>query len=104
MAAKMLVIYKTPKDPAAFDRHYFDVHVPMAKKLPGLVSYEVSRRPLMSLTGGTVPYLVGALHFADMNSLKAAFASDLGKQCADDRKLLASNDEVDILIFETADV
>ena len=31
--ARMLVIYKTPKDPAAFDKHNFEVHVPLAKKL-----------------------------------------------------------------------
>jgi uncharacterized protein (TIGR02118 family) len=32
--AQMLVIYKTPKDPAAFDKHYFEVHVPFAKNAP----------------------------------------------------------------------
>jgi len=25
--AKMTVIYKTPKDIASFERHYFDVHI-----------------------------------------------------------------------------
>ncbi|MGX7873853.1 EthD family reductase [Mesorhizobium sp. ORM6] len=32
--AKMLVIYKTPADPAAFDRHYKDIHAPLAKSFP----------------------------------------------------------------------
>jgi uncharacterized protein (TIGR02118 family) len=27
--ARMVVVYKTPRDPKAFDRHYFDVHVPI---------------------------------------------------------------------------
>ncbi|PTK04380.1 EthD family reductase, partial [Mammaliicoccus sciuri] len=35
--AHMLVIYRTPKDPKAFDEHYFNVHVPLAKQLPGLI-------------------------------------------------------------------
>ncbi|MGH6973834.1 MAG: EthD family reductase, partial [Stellaceae bacterium] len=38
--AHMVVIYKTPKDKAAFDRHYFGTHVPLAKKIPGLRKYE----------------------------------------------------------------
>jgi uncharacterized protein (TIGR02118 family) len=29
--AQMVVIYRTPKDPQAFDEHYFGVHVPLAK-------------------------------------------------------------------------
>lgn len=102
--AKMVVIYKTPKNPAAFDKHYHEVHVPLAKKLPGLVRYEVSRGPVASLTGGPAPYLVGTLYFRDLAAMKSAFASDLGRQCAEDRKVLAANDEVDIYFFDTTDV
>ena len=40
--AKLVVIYKTPKDKAAFDKYYFETHVPLAKKIPGLRRYEVS--------------------------------------------------------------
>lgn len=32
----MIAIYKTSKDKIAFDKHYFQVHIPLAKKLPGL--------------------------------------------------------------------
>lgn len=28
--ACMLVIYKTPQDPAAFDKRYFETHIPLA--------------------------------------------------------------------------
>jgi uncharacterized protein (TIGR02118 family) len=34
--ARMVVIYRTPKNVEAFDRHYFEIHVPLAKKIPGL--------------------------------------------------------------------
>lgn len=40
--AKIFVLYSKPADTAAFDAHYFDKHVPLAKTLPGLRSYEVS--------------------------------------------------------------
>jgi len=30
----------------AFDKHYFEAHVPIAKKIPGLRKYEVSQGPV----------------------------------------------------------
>ena len=34
--ARFVVMYKTPKDPVAFDRYYFSTHVPITKKISGL--------------------------------------------------------------------
>ena len=39
--ARLVVMYKTPKDAAAFDKYYFETHVPIAQKVPGIE--EVSR-------------------------------------------------------------
>lgn len=36
---KLVVLYKKPADPAHFDKHYREVHVPLAKKLPGLKAH-----------------------------------------------------------------
>ena len=44
--ARMVVIYRTPKNVEAFDRHYFEIHVPLAKRIPGLRKYEVSDGPI----------------------------------------------------------
>ena len=44
--AHVVVMYKTPKDAAAFDKHYAETHIPIAKKLPGLRKYEVGRGPV----------------------------------------------------------
>ena len=44
--ASLVVLYKTPKDPAAFDKHYSEKHIPLAKKIPGLRRYEISRGPV----------------------------------------------------------
>jgi len=46
--AQMTVIYRTPADKAAFDQLYFNVHIPLAKQLPGLIKYEISKAPLIS--------------------------------------------------------
>ena len=43
--ARMVVIYWTPKDVEAFDRHYFEIHVPLAKKDSGSQEIRGQRRP-----------------------------------------------------------
>ncbi len=51
--AELVVMYKKPKDTAAFDKHYFEKHVPIAKKIPGVRKYVVSQGPVAT-PGGTV--------------------------------------------------
>ena len=97
----MVVIYRTPRDPQAFDAHYFDVHVPLAKRLPGLVRYEVSKRPILTPAGDPEPYLIGTLYFTDMATMRQAFATPEGKACAADRKVLAPDDaDVQMYLFD----
>ena len=40
---RFLVLYNKPEDPAAFDRHYREVHIPLTKNLPGLRRYTIGR-------------------------------------------------------------
>jgi uncharacterized protein (TIGR02118 family) len=46
---RFLALYDTPADPEAFDRYYREVHIPLAKQLPGLRKYTVSRTGVSSL-------------------------------------------------------
>lgn len=101
----MTVIYQTPKDKSAFDQHYFNVHIPLAKKLPGLIRYEISKTPVGSTTGHTDVHLISNLYFESVNDLKNAFASEIGQQCAADRRILApGNEDVQIYFYETQEV
>jgi uncharacterized protein (TIGR02118 family) len=103
--ARMIAIYKTPKDPEAFIKHYYEVHIPLAKKLKGLIRYEVAEAPIMSPTGHKGVFCIGSLDFESMEAMKAAFASDEGKACAADRRILAPNDEdVQIYLFDAVAV
>jgi uncharacterized protein (TIGR02118 family) len=103
--ARMVVIYQTPKDPAAFDAHYFNVHIPLAKRLPGLLKYEVGRRPIVTPAGDPEPYLIGTLYFENMSAMRAAFATPEGQACAADRRVLAPSDgDVQMYLFETTEV
>ena len=82
--AKILVLYKTPKDSAAFDSYYQKTHVPIAKKIPGLRKYEISRGPVMTPEGPSEVHLVATLHFDDVAAIQAAFASLAGQAAAAD--------------------
>lgn len=37
--SKLIVMYPRPKDPAHFDRHFRETHMPLVKKMPGLRRY-----------------------------------------------------------------
>lgn len=101
-AARFLVIWDTPKDPEAFDRHYREVHIPLSHKLPGLRRYTVSRN-LAPVRGNDPPYLVGELEWDDIESLRAAFASDEGRATAADVNELSTNASVRSVIYEVLD-
>ena len=102
----MVVLYNTPADKDTFDKHYFEVHIPLAKKLPGLIKYEVSRGSVIPIVqGGPAIYLIGTLYFDDLAAIKKAFASPEGIACAAERKILAPADaDVKIYLFDTQEV
>jgi uncharacterized protein (TIGR02118 family) len=85
---RFLVLYPKPTDVEAFERHYFEVHVPIAKQLPGLRRYEVSRE-VMPIRGGEPYHFVAQLDWDDMDSLQRDFASELGREVARDVDELA---------------
>ena len=40
---RLLVLYGHPKDPAAFDRYYQEVHIPIARKMKGLKKWTIGK-------------------------------------------------------------
>ena len=81
--AQVIAIYNTPTDPAAFDLYYRETHIPIAKKLPGLRSYSMSKGPVMALAGST-PYLVAVLKFGSTADIQAALMSPEGQAAGAD--------------------
>ncbi len=80
---KLVAMYKTPDDTAAFDTHYKDVHTPIVKRWPGLRKLEVSR-----ITGAPIGeprhHLMAEMYFDDEESMQKALASPDGKAAAKD--------------------
>jgi uncharacterized protein (TIGR02118 family) len=103
--ARLLVMYRTPKDAAAFDKYYFETHVPIAKKLPGLKKYEVNQGAIGSPAGNSGWHRIAILHFDDMAAIHAAFASPEGQAAVADLGVFAPEPGgVQILLLETRQV
>ena len=98
--AKVLVLYKTPKSAEAFDKHYADVHIPLAKKIPGLKAYDISRGAVAAPGGPSNLHLVATLMFDTMDALKAGMGSAEGKAAAADLSNFADGG-VDLYFFDT---
>ena len=101
--ARLVVLYKTPTDPAAFDKYYAETHIPIAKKIPGLRRYEVSRGPVVTPGGPSSFHLIATLHFDNLAAIQQAFASPEGQAAGGDVAKFATGG-ADMLMFDNADV
>ena len=101
--AQLVVMYKTPTDTAAFDKHYFDKHVPIAKKIRGLRKFQVSRGPVATPAGPSGFHLIATLSFDNLAAVQAAFASAEGQAAAADVQVFATGG-ADMLFFDTNEI
>jgi uncharacterized protein (TIGR02118 family) len=103
--AGMVVIYKKPADAQAFDKHYFETHIPLAKKIPGLKKYEISHGPITAIAGPSDVHLIATLYFDDLDAIKKAFASPEGQATAADRRRFAPDGSgVQMFVFDNREV
>jgi len=95
--ARLVVLYNKASDQAAFKQRYFQQHVPLAKKIPGLTKYETSDGPVLTPSGPSSYELIATLHFDSVAAIQAAFASPEGQAAAADAQALSV---AQMLIFE----
>lgn len=70
---KLIALYRQPPDTVAFDEAYFNTHLPLMAKVPGLKSTAVTRltRTLM----GEGFYMMAEMVFTDIEALKNGLRS-----------------------------
>jgi uncharacterized protein (TIGR02118 family) len=98
--ARLIVLYRQPTDEAAFQRHYFETHVPLVQKIPGLRSYEVSEGPVAAPGGASNTFLVAMLEFDSMAALQQGMGSAEGQAAVADLPNFAGAG-VDIMMCDT---
>lgn len=101
--AQLLALYHQPNDPTAFEQYYYGTHVPLAKQLPGLRAYTVSKGALAAAGGDAPYYLVAVLTFDSMAAIQAALASPQGKTTVADVPKFATGGAT-ILMYDTHEV
>ncbi len=80
---KLVALYKKPADVKAFEDHYFNIHLPLANKIPGLQKVELSRFTASPM-GETEYHMMAELYFENMDALKSGMSSPEGKASGKD--------------------
>jgi uncharacterized protein (TIGR02118 family) len=76
---KLLVLYGNPQDPAAFDKYYHEVHIPIAKRMKGLKKWTIGK-VLGTPDGKPSPYYyVAELYMESLEDFEALLASPAGQ-------------------------
>ena len=89
MSVKVVVCYGHPDDPEAFDTHYRDIHMPLARRVPGLSDFTWGK--CSALDGGTPPYYaVASLIFPDADTMTSGLRSEEMKQAGKDVRNFAT--------------
>lgn len=78
----LTVIYDTPDDPAHFKDYYVKTHIPLARSLPGLISFSYGFPEPM--TPAPAPFCIFQALFADAAAMEAALKSEIGQRVAAD--------------------
>lgn len=81
---RLTVLYGHPEVPQEFDRYYHEVHVPLARKMPGLKGWTIGKCE-SAIPGGPPPYyMIVGLYAETRADLEAMRASPEGKAAIDD--------------------
>ena len=90
MSVKLTVVYDNPKDPAAFEEHYKNVHMPLAGKIKNVKRVELAKVFPKEDGSPTPAYRVAELYFDDYATACAAAASPEGQATIADAQQIAT--------------
>ena len=93
---KLIALYRRPDDVAAFEEHYYGVHLPLVRAIPGLRKLEITKVS-GSPIGEEKYHLVTEMVYDSAEAMDAANASPEGKAAA--RDLLSFAPQLVTLIF-----
>jgi uncharacterized protein (TIGR02118 family) len=101
VAARLIALYATPEDPAAFDAHYHQVHAPIVNRYPGLLDLRLTR-PDGVADRAPAFYLMAEMSFASRADLDAALASEPGVESGRDLRNFASAGVTMLIVDDAA--
>ena len=57
---KLIALYAHPENPEEFDENYFNDHIPLIKKVPGLQDLKIVKHS-RTYVGEKVPYMIAQI-------------------------------------------
>ncbi len=100
---RLLVLYGHPEDPAAFDKYYHEVHIPIAKKMKGLKKWTIGKVEGTPDGKPSDYYYIADLYADSRKEMEAILASPEGQAAVVDVPKFASGG-VTFLYSEVEDV
>ncbi|MCA1030422.1 EthD family reductase [Bacillus timonensis] len=80
---KVVALYKHPENKEEFDQHYFSVHAPLTKKIPGLLDMKLTRFT-GSPMGESPYYMMCEMIYENKETFKTAMKSEEAKASGKD--------------------
>ncbi|MCY0900096.1 MAG: EthD family reductase [Firmicutes bacterium] len=99
---KLIALYRQPDDPEAFDAHYYGVHLPIVRRMPGLKMLVVTKLTSVAARAASPYYLLAEMTFDDRDALKAALSSEVGREAGRDLQGFAGS-LVEMMVGTTVD-
>lgn len=87
---QLTILYGHPQDPAAFDHYYRETHVPLARKIPAVTGFTVTRPTSLAPQEPSPYYLIANLFCEDMGTFQHALQSPEGQAAAADLQHFAT--------------
>ena len=87
---KLVALYRKPNDVAIFDKHYFEVHMPLVKNIPGLRKVEVTKVS-GSPIGESKFHMMAEMYYDSIDAMNAANGSPEGRASAKDLMTFAAD-------------
>lgn len=101
---RIVALHRTPADPDSYDEYYRRVHIPIARRIPGVRQIRFGR--VRKMNDGSQPplHLVSEVYFDDMPALEAALDSSEMAAALADIPNFATDGAITIMFCESEDV
>lgn len=77
---RLTVLYGHPTDPAEFDRYYHEVHIPIARKMKGLLGWTIGKCEAIDPAEKPPYYMIVGLYTNTRADMDAILASPEGQE------------------------
>lgn len=98
---KWITLYHRPEDPAAFERYYREVHLPIVRQIPGWTDLRVYRDARATRGDHPAIYLVDEVVFSSRADLERALYSEAAKLGTRDMQNFARAGFTTLIVEET---